>query len=230
MDGLRKVPDNVPNQEMLRRYLGVVGKDGIEHGGQPLTTVPDPFGCHESFGHHNNAELRGFLDRFGFDYEFQSSTDWYRSGRFDAALRTALGRYDEIMAVMLPTLGEERRRTYCPFLPVSPKTGRVLQAPAVEVRPASGTIVFRDEDGGLFETPVTGGHCKLQWKVDWGMRWYALDVDYEMSGKDLIEFCQARQPHLQNSRRPSARRLHLRAVPGRAGSENLEVEGQRPRG
>jgi lysyl-tRNA synthetase class 1 len=187
MDGLRKVPDNVPNREMLRQYLGVVGTDGIEHGGQPLTTVPDPFGCHESFGHHNNAELRGFLDRFGFDYEFQSSTDWYRSGRFDAALKTALDHYDEIMAVMLPTLGEERQRTYCPFLPVSPKTGRVLQAPAVEVRPASGSIVFRDEDGGLFETPVTGGHCKLQWKVDWGMRWYALDVDYEMSGKDLIE-------------------------------------------
>jgi len=187
MDGLRKVPDNVPNQEMLRHYLGTVDADGIEHGGLPLTRFPDPFGCHESFGHHNNAQLRQFLDKLGFDYEFQSATDWYLSGRFDPALLRVLECYDEIMAVMLPSLREERRRTYCPFLPVSPSSGRVLQAPAVEVKPQSGTIVFRDEEGALFETPVTGGRCKLQWRVDWPMRWYALSVDYEMSGKDLID-------------------------------------------
>ena len=187
MDGLRKVPDNVPKQEMLRQYLGTVDADGIEHGGLPLTRIPDPFGCHESFGHHNNAQLRQFLDKLGFDYEFQSATDWYLSGRFDPALLRVLECYDEIMAVMLPSLREERRRTYCPFLPVSPSSGRVLQAPAVEVKPQSGTIVFRDEEGALFETPVTGGRCKLQWRVDWPMRWYALSVDYEMSGKDLID-------------------------------------------
>jgi lysyl-tRNA synthetase, class I len=187
MDGLRKVPDNVPNQEMLRTYLGTVGVDGIEHGGLPLTRIPDPFGCHESFGHHNNAQLRKFLDDLGFEYEFQSSTDWYVSGRFDPALQRVLERYDAIMAVMLPSLREERRRSYCPFLPVSPRTGRVLQAPAVEVKKSAGTIVFRDEEGQLFETPVTGGRCKLQWRVDWAMRWYALQVDYEMSGKDLID-------------------------------------------
>ncbi|MEX1204009.1 MAG: lysine--tRNA ligase, partial [Dongiaceae bacterium] len=186
MDGLRKVPDNVPNQDMLRAYLGVVGADGTEHGGQPLTRIPDPFGCHDSFGRHNNAELRKFLDDFGFDYEFQSSTDWYMSGRFDAALLAVLRHYDEIMAVMLPSLRAERRRTYCPFLPIGPKSGRVLHAPAVEVKPEAGAIVFRDEDGTLFETPVTGGKCKLQWRVDWPMRWVALGVDYEMSGKDLI--------------------------------------------
>jgi lysyl-tRNA synthetase class 1 len=187
MDGLRKVPDNVPNQEMLRSYLGTVGVDGIEHGGLPLTRIPDPFGCHESFGHHNNAQLRKFLDDLGFEYEFQSSTELYTSGRFDPALLRVLERYDEIMTVMLPSLREERRRSYCPFLPVSPRTGRVLQAPAVEVKKSAGTIVFRDEEGQLFETPVTGGRCKLQWRVDWAMRWYALEVDYEMSGKDLID-------------------------------------------
>ncbi|MBX6322501.1 MAG: lysine--tRNA ligase [Rhodospirillaceae bacterium] len=204
MDGLRKVPDNVPNQDMLRRYLGTVGHDGIEHGGLPLTRIPDPFGCHDSFGHHNNAQLRQFLDAFGFDYEFQSSTELYTSGRFDKALLDVLGHYDAIMAIMLPTLGEERRRSYCPFLPISPRSGRVLQAPAVEVHPERGTVVFRDEEGALFETPVTGGRCKLQWRVDWPMRWHALGVDYEMSGKDLISSVEigARICRLLGSRPP----------------------------
>jgi lysyl-tRNA synthetase class 1 len=174
MDGLRKVPDNVPNKEMLRQYLG-----------QPLTAIPDPFGKYESFGHHNNAMLRGFLDGFGFEYEFQSSTDWYRCGRFDAALRKVLEQYDAIMDVMLPSLREERAQTYSPFLPLSPKTGRVLQVPIVAHDVAAGTITY-EEDGSTVEVPVTGGHCKLQWKPDWAMRWYALGVDYEMSGKDLI--------------------------------------------
>ena len=175
MDGLRKVPDNVPNKEMLREHLG-----------RPLTAIPDPFGKYESFGHHNNAMLRGFLDGFGFEYEFQSSTDWYKSGRFDAALRKVLEHYDAIMDVMLPSLREERAQTYSPFLPLSPKTGRVLQVPIVAHDVSAGTITYQEEDGSTVEVPVTGGHCKLQWKPDWAMRWYALGVDYEMSGKDLI--------------------------------------------
>jgi lysyl-tRNA synthetase, class I len=175
MDGLRKVPDNVPNKEMLREHLG-----------RPLTAIPDPFGKYESFGHHNNAMLRGFLDGFGFEYEFQSSTDWYKSGRFDVALRKVLEHYDAIMDVMLPSLREERAQTYSPFLPLSPKTGRVLQVPIVAHDVSAGTITYQEEDGSTVEVPVTGGHCKLQWKPDWAMRWYALGVDYEMSGKDLI--------------------------------------------
>jgi lysyl-tRNA synthetase class 1 len=176
MDGLRKVPDNIPNKEMVAQHLG-----------KPLTRIPDPFGTHESFGHHNNARLRAFLDSFGFEYEFQSSTDWYASGRFDQALLRVLERYDEVMQIMLPSLREERQKTYSPFLPVSPSTGRVLQVPILERNLDAGTIVFEDEDGSKVEQPVTGGLAKLQWKPDWGMRWYALGVDYEMSGKDLID-------------------------------------------
>jgi len=177
MDGLRKVPDNVPNQGMLSEHLG-----------RPLTSVPDPFGTHESFGQHNNARLRSFLDQFGFEYEFVSATECYRSGRMDEALLCALRHYDEIMGVILPTLGAERSATYSPFLPICPRTGVVLQVPVIARDVDAGTIVYIDpEDGSEVETPVTGGHCKLQWKADWAMRWYALDVDYEMAGKDLID-------------------------------------------
>ena len=178
MDGLRKVPDNVPNQEMLRAHLG-----------KPLTSVPDPFSNeYPSFGAANNARLRAFLDRFGFDYEFASSTDYYASGRFDATLLKMLERFDEMMAIMLPSLREERAQTYSPFLPIHPKTGVVMQVPIEERNVAAGTIVWRDPDTGeRFETTVTGGHAKLQWKPDWAMRWAALGVDYEMSGKDLID-------------------------------------------
>jgi lysyl-tRNA synthetase class 1 len=178
MDGLRKVPSNVPNQDRMREDLNL-----------PLTRVRDPFGTHESFGEHNNARLRAFLDRFGFEYEFASSTEYYGSGRFDAALLTVLERFDKIMEIMLPSLGgvnEERRETYSPFLPVSPKTGHVLQVPTLERNLSRGTIVYREPDGEKVEVPVTGGHVKLQWKPDWGMRWAALGVDYEMYGKDLI--------------------------------------------
>jgi len=178
-DGLRKVPDNVPNQALLQAHLG-----------QPLTSVPDPFGTHSSFGEHNNAMLRGFLDSFGFEYEFQSATDCYTSGRFDKGCLAVLAHYDEVMDVMLPTLGEERQQTYSPFLPVSPKTGQVLQVPIVDRNVAAGTIVYRDTDGTTVETSVTGGRVKLQWKADWAMRWYVLGVDYEMSGKDLISSYQ----------------------------------------
>jgi lysyl-tRNA synthetase class 1 len=176
MDGLRKVPDNVPNGAML-----------AEHLGRPLTRVPDPFGTHESFAHHNNALLRQFLDRFGFDYEFLSATECYRSGRFDEALRQVLRRYDDILGVMLPTLGEERRQTYSPVLPVSPSRGRVLQVPVRVADAEAGTIAFIDEDGSEVVQSALGGLAKLQWKVDWAMRWVALGVDYEMAGKDLID-------------------------------------------
>jgi len=176
MDGLRKIPDNVPNRHILE-----------EDRDRPVTRVRDPFGEHESFGHHNNARLRAFLDGFGFDYEFMSSTDCYTSGRFDEVLLRVLQRFDAIQAIMLPTLGEERRATYSPFLPISPKSGRVLQAPTVERHVDRGTIVFPDEDGTLTEVPVTGGHVKLQWRPDWAARWTALEVDFEASGKDLVD-------------------------------------------
>jgi lysyl-tRNA synthetase class 1 len=177
MDGLRKVPDNVPNKDML-----------AEHLGKPLTRVPDPFGTHDSFGAHNNARLRAFLDRFGFDYEFLSSTECYTSGRFDEALLNVLAHYEKVMAIMLPSLREERAQSYSPFLPISPKTGVVLQVPVVAHDAKAGTITYEDPDGGgRVTTPVTGGRVKLQWKPDWAMRWQALGVDYEMAGKDLID-------------------------------------------
>ncbi len=175
MDGLRKAPENVPNRDLLIANLG-----------KPLTRIPDPFGTHPSFGAHNNARLRAFLDAFGFDYDFASSTDYYSEGRFDAALLRMAERHEEIRAIILPTLGPDRRATYSPFLPIHPVTGVVMQVPMEEVR-ADGTLVWKDEAGQRFETPVTGGHCKAQWKADWALRWYALGVDYEMSGKDLID-------------------------------------------
>jgi lysyl-tRNA synthetase class 1 len=177
MDGLRKVPDNVPNKDLLAQHLG-----------KPLTKVPDPFGTHPSFGEHNNARLRAFLDQFGFEYEFLSSTDCYTSGRFDATLLKVLAHYDAVMEIMLPSLREERAQTYSPFLPVSPRTGVVLQVPVVGHDARAGTITYEDPDSGeRVTTPVTGGKAKLQWKPDWAMRWVALGVDYEMAGKDLID-------------------------------------------
>jgi lysyl-tRNA synthetase class 1 len=176
MDGLRKVPDNVPNQAML-----------AEHLGKPLTQIPDPFGQYESFAHHNNAMLRRFLDRFGFDYEFLSATDCYTSGRFDSVIRTVLERFDAILDVMLPTLREDRRKTYSPVLPISPSSGRVLQVPVEVIDAEAGLIAFDDEDGARVHQSAFGGLAKLQWKVDWAARWVALGVDYEMAGKDLID-------------------------------------------
>jgi len=177
MDGLRKVPDNVPNKEMLAQDLG-----------KPLTQVRDPFGTHPSFGEHNNARLRAFLDTFGFDYEFASSTQYYKSGRFDATLLTMLEKIDKVMAIMLPSLREERAASYSPFLPICPRTGVVLQVPIVAHDVKAGTVSYDDpETKERVTVPVTGGHCKLQWKPDWAMRWTALGVDYEMAGKDLID-------------------------------------------
>jgi lysyl-tRNA synthetase class 1 len=177
MDGLRKVPDNVPNKELLEKDLG-----------KPLTQVADPFGTHPSFGEHNNARLRAFLDQFGFEYEFASSTQYYKSGRFDTTLLKMLQNYEAVMAIMLPSLREERASTYSPFLPLCPRTGVVLQVPIVDHDVKAGTITYEDpETKERMTTPVTGGHVKLQWKPDWAMRWVALGVDYEMAGKDLID-------------------------------------------
>ncbi|MDR2794830.1 MAG: lysine--tRNA ligase [Holosporaceae bacterium] len=175
-DGLRKVPDNIPNKPLIAQYLGY-----------PLTEVPDPFNCHVSFGHHNNNKLQEFLDSFGFAYEFQSSTDWYKNGRFNDILLKVLKHHEEILDVMLASLREERAATYSPFLPISPKTGKVLQVAIEKYNVDAGTVLFRDEDGTMTEVPVTNGNCKMQWKVDWAARWVAIGVDYEMAGKDLID-------------------------------------------
>ncbi|MFM9934946.1 MAG: lysine--tRNA ligase [Novosphingobium sp.] len=176
MDGLHKVPDNVPNPGLLAAHLG-----------QPLSRIPDPFGTHESFAHHNNAMLRQFLDQFGFEYEFVSASDRYDAGLFDDALRGVLRQFDAIMDIMLPTLREERRRTYSPVLPVSPTNHQVLQVPVTVVDAEAGIVRFEDVGGSVIEQSVLGGRSKLQWKVDWGMRWTALGVDYEMCGKDLTD-------------------------------------------
>ncbi|SFZ86268.1 lysyl-tRNA synthetase, class I [Devosia enhydra] len=174
MDGMRKIPDTVPSKEAMEPHLQ-----------KPLTSVPDPWtNQYPSFGAHNNAMLRRFLDTFGFSYEFASATDYYKSGRFDDVLRLAAERYDDIMKVMLPTLGAERQATYSPFLPISPISGRVLYVPMKEVDAVNGTVTFTDEDGRDTTVPVTGGHVKMQWKPDFGMRWAALGVDFEMFGKD----------------------------------------------
>ncbi|MGH6899920.1 MAG: lysine--tRNA ligase [Geminicoccaceae bacterium] len=176
MDGLRAIPDNIPNAEMVAGHLQ-----------KPLTSIPDPFGTAESYGHNMNDRLKSFLDGFGFEYEFVSATECYRSGRFNDVLRRVLERHDEILRVVLPTLGAERQETYSPILPVCPTTGRVLQVPILKTDPAAGTVVYRNEAGELVEQPVMDGQAKLQWRPDWAMRWTALGVDYEMSGKDLID-------------------------------------------
>lgn len=181
MDGLRKVPNNIPNQEKMAEYLN-----------KPLSTIPDPFATHESYAAHNNARLCAFLDQFGFDYEFISATEMYKNGGFDDALLRALECFDDILEIMLPTLGPDRRATYSPFLPICPLSGQVLQVPTEERDVSAGTITYLNPVTGKREqTLVTGGNCKLQWKPDWGMRWYALGVDYEMSGKDLIDSVKA---------------------------------------
>lgn len=177
MDGFRKVPTNVPNQDMLAANLE-----------KPLTSVPDPFEKYESFAHHNNAMLRRFLDSFNFEYEFRSSTEMYKSGVFNETLKKLLLHYEEIMNIMLPSLREERQQTYSPFLPISPTTGKVLQVAIEEVNTDSNTIVYTDPDTNeKVEQSILDGNCKLQWKADWGMRWAAFGVDYEMNGKDLID-------------------------------------------
>ena len=175
MDGLRKVPDNVPNQELLNKNLH-----------KPLTQVPDPFEKFDSFGEHNNEMLKNFLDSFKFKYNFQSSTSLYKSGFFNPTLKIILENYEGIMNIIIPTLGKERQQTYSPFLPICTETGRVLEVPVIEIDKEKSKIIF-DNNGKKLEASILDGNCKLQWKVDWAMRWYALDVDFEMYGKDLIE-------------------------------------------
>ena len=218
MDGLRKVPDNVPNRDMLAAYLG-----------QPLTRIPDPFGTHESFGAHNNARLRGVprLVRLRLRVRVVHRLLHRPAGSTRRCMRV-LDCYDEVMAVILPTLGPERRATYSPILPIHPRTGQVMQVPIERSDPDAGTVVWRDpETGEAFETPVTGGACKLQWKADWAMRWYALGVDYEMSGKDLIDSVRLSGRICRILGSDAAGGLHLRAVPRRARAEDQQVEGQR---
>lgn len=176
MDGLRKVPDNIPNPDSIALHLG-----------KPLTSIPDPYNKYESFGHHNNAMFRNFLDELEIQYEFHSATSMYTKGKFDEGLLKIFENYDEIISIIAPTLGEERRISYSPFLPICPDTGKVLQVPILERKLENRSIVYRNENNKLVETLVTGGNCKLQWKADWAMRWAILDVDYEMSGKDLID-------------------------------------------
>ena len=175
MDGLRKVPENIPDAEVLKKNLG-----------KPLTSIPDPFKKYKSFGEHNNEMLKEFLKKFNFEFIFKSSTENYKKGVFNNSLLRVLEKYDEIMSIILPTLREERRKTYSPFLPICPKTGKVLEIPLVNMDKRSGKVIF-DNKGEKLETDILNGHCKLQWKVDWAMRWFTFDVDFEMYGKDLTE-------------------------------------------
>ena len=175
MDGLRKVPDNVPNKDLLNKNLH-----------KPLTNIPDPFKKYNSFGEHNNEMLKKFLNQFNFKYTFKSSTELYKSGTFNDSLKKILKKYNEIMNIIIPTLGKERQKTYSPFLPICPETGIVLEIPIIEIDEKKSKIIF-DNKGVKIEKSILDGNCKLQWKVDWAMRWYALDVDFEMYGKDLIE-------------------------------------------
>ena len=175
MDGLRKIPDNIPNKDKLKKFIH-----------KPLTEVPDPFEKFKSFGEHNNEMLKNFLNDFNFNYSFKSSTNLYKSGFFNETLILILKKYNEIMNIIIPTLGKERQKTYSPFLPICPDTGNVLEIPVIEIDEKNSKIVF-DNNGKKIEKSILNGDCKLQWKVDWAMRWYALDVDFEMYGKDLIE-------------------------------------------
>ena len=175
MDGLRKVPDNVPNDKILYENLG-----------KPLTSIPDPFNKFDSFGKHNNEMLKDFLNKFNFKFNFKSSTENYKGGKFNNSLMRVLEKYEEIMEIILPTLRSERKKTYCPFLPICPTTGKVLEIALLEMNKKNGTVIF-DNNGKKLETQIINGNCKLQWKVDWAMRWFTFDVDFEMYGKDLTE-------------------------------------------
>ena len=175
MDGLRKVPENIPNDKVLHENIG-----------KPLTSIPDPFNKFDSFGKHNNEMLKDFLNKFNFKFNFKSSTENYKSGRFNDSLMRVLEKYEEIMEIILPTLRSERKKTYCPFLPICPTTGKVFEIPLIEMNKKNGTVIF-DNNGKKLETQIINGNCKLQWKVDWAMRWFTFDIDFEMYGKDLTE-------------------------------------------
>ena len=195
MDGLRAVPDNIPHPEMVAQHLQ-----------KPLTSIPDPFGTAESYGHNMNQRLQSFLDSFGFEYEFVSATECYRAGRFNEVLRRVLERHEAIRQAVLPTLGVERQETYSPILPICPETGHVLQVAILRTDPAAGTVTYQNAAGRLVEQSILDGQGKLQWRADWAMRWTALGVDYEMSGKDLIDWsrCRARSAGFSAAPRPKA--------------------------
>ncbi len=175
IDGLRKIPDNIPNQDLIKANLG-----------KPLTSVPDPFGTHKSYGDHMNARLIAFLDQFGFEYQFISATKKYKSGDFDQTMLKVLEKYEEIMSLMLKNLGQERQETYSPFMPIDIESGKVIDKGVLGVDKEKGTVIYVDELGVKKEVPVTGGNCKLQWKIDFAARWYSLEVDYEICGKDHL--------------------------------------------
>jgi lysyl-tRNA synthetase class 1 len=175
MDGLRKVPENIPNNKILHENIG-----------KPLTSVPDPFNKFESFGQHNNEMLKDFLNKFNFKFTFKSSTENYKKGIFNESLLRVLEKYEDIMNIILPTLRSERKKTYCPFLPICPETGKVLEIPLLEMNKKTGEVTF-DNGGKKLKTQILNGNSKLQWKVDWAMRWFTYDVDFEMYGKDLTE-------------------------------------------
>ena len=175
MDGLRKVPENIPKDEILKKNLG-----------KPLTSIPDPFGKFSSFAEHNNTMLKQFLKKFNFEFSFKSSTENYKNGTFNESLKRVAEKYEEIMNIILPTLRSERRKSYCPFLPLCPETGKVLEIPMLNLEKNTGKIIF-DNNGKKIQTDIYNGNCKLQWKVDWAMRWFTFDVDFEMYGKDLTE-------------------------------------------
>ena len=175
MDGLRKVPENIPNKEIIENYIDY-----------PLTSVPDPFKKFDSFGEHNNNMLQEFLNKFQLPFDFQSSTLAYKSGLFNETIKKILINYEEIKDVVLPTLGEDRRKTYSPFFPIDKNTGKILQVNIEEINLENSSILYRHENKTT-ETSVLDGKSKLQWKVDWAMRWAAFEVDYEMCGKDLTD-------------------------------------------
>ena len=214
MDGFRKVPTNVPNQKMLSEDLDL-----------PLTKVRDPFGVYNSFGKYNNSKLCEFLDQFGFDYKFISATDYYCSGKFDEALKRVADCYDEIMGIMLPSLRSERQGTYSPFLPISPKTGKVLQVPILDLNVKKNTIAYKEPDGEKIEVPITGGGVKLQWKPDWAMRWFALEVDYEMFGKDLIPSAELASKICRNLGRPAPELLNYELFLDEGGQKISKSKG-----
>ena len=192
MDGLRSVPDHIPQPAMLEKNLG-----------KPLSAIPDPYETHESYAAHNNALLQEFLNQFDFSYEFQSATQLYQSGAYDEMLQKILFHHEAVCEIVRPVLGAERRAHYSPFLPICPTTGRVLEVPIVATDIHDSTITYRHE-GRDITTPVTGGRVKLQWRADWAMRWAAMDVDYEMAGKDLTDSLQlsAKISRLLNKKPP----------------------------
>ena len=215
MDGLRKIPENIPNQKMLEKYINM-----------PLTSIPDPFEKYESFGHHNNERLKKFLNDYEFSYDFKSSTELYKSGQLDEIIKLILLNYKKILSIILPTLRDERKKSYSPFLPICPKTKKVLQVKIIEYKINSNTVIYKDESTSrLTEVSVLKGGCKLQWKVDWAMRWMALNVDYEMCGKDLTDSVTLGKLICKSLNKSSPINLIYEMFLDEKGGKNIKVKG-----